>query len=392
MSFGDTTASPDRPLSTSSSALGLATMFHAGSHDCATTWAEPPLPNPRLATRAHTVSQKTKLRRAMTPPLWQGTTRYYGRGVAADVSGGRRLAPASAPYQDVPIPTGITSATLTFWLHVDSGRPVPTARLRLTWFKRPGQTLRRLRRKECRHERAAERHPGPRLMGGRFVLERGHRAPAGRRLPGPGAAVPVDVARRRRRASAPGARLPGRAYDRRGALLRGPIMTALGNQAPNVVGLVYIAAFGLDQGESIGQLLSQGPVTPALAYLFTDSRGFGWLTEEDFVQHFAADVEPTRARVMFAVQQALAGLSVHRRDGRSGLEVAAVVVPRRPVRRGDPTARRAPVRHADGRDHCRGGGEPRRHGLPPGGGGRADRTGHRAGRVPGGESLSSGGR
>jgi hypothetical protein len=42
--------------------------------------------------------------------------------------------------------------------------------------------------------------------------------------------------------------------------------------APNVVGLVYIAAFALDQGESLGALLSQGPVTPALAHLFTDKR------------------------------------------------------------------------------------------------------------------------
>jgi pimeloyl-ACP methyl ester carboxylesterase len=86
----------------------------------------------------------------------------------------------------------------------------------------------------------------------------------------------------------------------------GQIITALGSDAPNVVGLVYIAAFALDEGESLGALLSQGPVTPALAHLFTDSRGFGWLSEDDFVSHFAADVEPIRARVMYAVQQPLA--------------------------------------------------------------------------------------
>ena len=81
---------------------------------------------------------------------------------------------------------------------------------------------------------------------------------------------------------------------------------ALATNAPNVAGLVYIAAFGLDEGESLGALLSQGPVTPALAHLFTDTLGFGWLSEDDFVNHFAADVPPTRARVMYAVQQALA--------------------------------------------------------------------------------------
>src|SRR5580658_4160353 len=87
----------------------------------------------------------------------------------------------------------------------------------------------------------------------------------------------------------------------------GQVMTALGADAPNVAGLVYIAALGLDQGESLGGLLSQGPVTPALAHLITDTRGFGWLSEEDFVAHFAGDVDPVRARVMYAVQQPLAG-------------------------------------------------------------------------------------
>jgi pimeloyl-ACP methyl ester carboxylesterase len=87
----------------------------------------------------------------------------------------------------------------------------------------------------------------------------------------------------------------------------GQIMTALGTDAPGVAGLVYIAAFGLDEGESLGALLSQGPVTPALAHLVTDKQGFGWLSEDDFVNHFAADVDPVKARVMYAVQQALAG-------------------------------------------------------------------------------------
>ena len=86
----------------------------------------------------------------------------------------------------------------------------------------------------------------------------------------------------------------------------GQIMTALGDEAPNVVGLVYIAAFALDEGESLGALLADGPPTAALAHLFTDSRGFGWLREDDFVNHFAADVDPTWARMMYAVQQALA--------------------------------------------------------------------------------------
>jgi len=85
----------------------------------------------------------------------------------------------------------------------------------------------------------------------------------------------------------------------------GQIVTALGTDAPNVVGLVYIAGFGLDEGESIGALLAQGPPTPAIAHLDVDKQGFAWLPEEDYVGHFAADVDPVKARVMFAVQQPL---------------------------------------------------------------------------------------
>ena len=86
----------------------------------------------------------------------------------------------------------------------------------------------------------------------------------------------------------------------------GQIMTALGADAPNAAGLVYMAAFGLDQGESIGGLLSVGPVTPALEHMITDKQGFGWLSEDDFVHHFAGDIEPATAKVMYAVQQPLA--------------------------------------------------------------------------------------
>src|SRR5919198_3767536 len=85
----------------------------------------------------------------------------------------------------------------------------------------------------------------------------------------------------------------------------GQIITALGTDAPNVVGLVYIAGFGLDEGESIGALLAQGAPTPALAHLNIDPQGFAWLPEDDFVHHFAADVDPVKARVVFAVQQPL---------------------------------------------------------------------------------------
>jgi pimeloyl-ACP methyl ester carboxylesterase len=138
------------------------------------------------------------------------------------------------------------------------------------------------------------------------VLERRHRAPAGRRLTVtapqfPESSLAADVARLRQvleRQAGP-VIVAGHSYG-------GQIMTALGAGAPNVAGLVYIAAFGLDEGESIGALLAQGgPPTPALAHLDVDKQGFAWLPENDFVYHFAADVDAAQARVMYAVQQPL---------------------------------------------------------------------------------------
>ena len=85
----------------------------------------------------------------------------------------------------------------------------------------------------------------------------------------------------------------------------GQVITSLGTDAPNVAALVYIAGFGLDEGESIGGLLQQGPPTPALAHLDIDPQGFGWLPEDDFLGHFAADIDPVKAKVMYAVQQPL---------------------------------------------------------------------------------------
>ena len=87
----------------------------------------------------------------------------------------------------------------------------------------------------------------------------------------------------------------------------GQIITALGNDAPNVVGKVYIAALGLDEGESLGALLAAGLPTPVTANLETDSQGFVWLPEQDFASHLASDIEPVKAKVMYAVQQPIAG-------------------------------------------------------------------------------------
>ena len=145
----------------------------------------------------------------------------------------------------------------------------------------------------------------------------------------------------------------------------GQIITALGADAPNVVGLVYIAGFGLDEGESIGALLAQGAPTPALAHLEVDKQGFAWLPEDDFVGHFAADVDPVKARVMFAVQQPLTWSALDDVMGVPAWKSLPILVHGRRRRPDDPARRRATLCQAHGGDHRRNRLEPRGDGLTP---------------------------
>jgi pimeloyl-ACP methyl ester carboxylesterase len=80
----------------------------------------------------------------------------------------------------------------------------------------------------------------------------------------------------------------------------GQVVTALGSDAPNGVALVYVAAFALDEGES---LASDAPPPPALAHLEVDEQGYAWNSEDGFINHFASDIDPVKAKVLFAVQQ-----------------------------------------------------------------------------------------
>jgi pimeloyl-ACP methyl ester carboxylesterase len=96
----------------------------------------------------------------------------------------------------------------------------------------------------------------------------------------------------------------------------GQIITFLGTDAPNVAGLVYVAAFGLDEGETPVALLSQGQPGPVVANLRYDPQGFAWIPHSDFVNHFAADVDRAQANVMYAVQQPIHASAWDDRMGR----------------------------------------------------------------------------
>ncbi len=85
----------------------------------------------------------------------------------------------------------------------------------------------------------------------------------------------------------------------------GIVVSGAGNGSPNVKALVYIAAFALDEGESIEALGKSGPAPAGAAQIRPDANGFLWINREGFAEAFASDVDPIQARVMAAVQKPL---------------------------------------------------------------------------------------
>jgi len=95
----------------------------------------------------------------------------------------------------------------------------------------------------------------------------------------------------------------------------GAVITGAANDAPNVTALVYIAAFGLDEGESLESLSKQGSATAGAAQIRPDDHGFLWIDPNGFPQVFAADVDPVEARVMAVVQKPLSIKSFAEKSG-----------------------------------------------------------------------------
>ena len=87
----------------------------------------------------------------------------------------------------------------------------------------------------------------------------------------------------------------------------GAVITALGADAPNVVGLVYVAAFAPDEGETLHALATAEPHPPGAAAFRPDASGFVSLDPAGYLQYFAPDVDPAEARVMAATQKPIAG-------------------------------------------------------------------------------------
>jgi pimeloyl-ACP methyl ester carboxylesterase len=77
----------------------------------------------------------------------------------------------------------------------------------------------------------------------------------------------------------------------------GAVITEAGND-PKVAGLVYVAAFALDKGESVSSLIKDPPPGAPVPPLLPPVDGFLLLDRAKFPASFAADVSPEKAEFM----------------------------------------------------------------------------------------------
>ncbi|WP_454788732.1 alpha/beta hydrolase [Mycolicibacterium lutetiense] len=85
----------------------------------------------------------------------------------------------------------------------------------------------------------------------------------------------------------------------------GAVITEAGD-LPNVVGLVYVAAFAPDAGESAGQISEQTPPA-AFENIAPDSDGYLWIKQDKFAESFAQDLPADETLVMAVTQKAPLG-------------------------------------------------------------------------------------
>ena len=85
----------------------------------------------------------------------------------------------------------------------------------------------------------------------------------------------------------------------------GAVITEAGD-LPNVVGLVYIAAFAPDAGEGLGAITEQMPPAAA-ANIAPDSDGYVWIAQDKFHESFCQDLPADEALVMAVTQKAPVG-------------------------------------------------------------------------------------
>lgn len=86
----------------------------------------------------------------------------------------------------------------------------------------------------------------------------------------------------------------------------GAVITEAGNN-PKVAGLVYVAAFAPDEGETCGGLAAKFPATPAFSEIKQIEDAFLMQTEKGVMENFAQDLTTEERKLVFAVQGATQG-------------------------------------------------------------------------------------
>ena len=88
----------------------------------------------------------------------------------------------------------------------------------------------------------------------------------------------------------------------------GVVITQAGND-PKVGGLVYVAAYAPDNGESAIDLNSQVPATPIMNDLMLDSNGYLTLTVTGVAADFAPDLTPEQQTTIAATQGPISAIN-----------------------------------------------------------------------------------
>lgn len=81
----------------------------------------------------------------------------------------------------------------------------------------------------------------------------------------------------------------------------GAVITEAGND-PKVVGLVYVAAFAPDTGESVGSVGKTYPPAPLGGELRPDAEGYLSVTPKGVAEDFAQDLPEKEAKILWATQ------------------------------------------------------------------------------------------
>ncbi|MEW6644733.1 MAG: alpha/beta hydrolase [Pseudomonadota bacterium] len=81
----------------------------------------------------------------------------------------------------------------------------------------------------------------------------------------------------------------------------GAVITQAGND-PKVTGLVYVAAFAPDAGQSVGSLNASVAPSPLAAEVKPDADGFVRISKTGIFDDFAQDLTPTERAVLYAAE------------------------------------------------------------------------------------------